>query len=619
MSAFVSPGFVLAALSCLAAPAFAQRTIDNGKTLYANKCEVCHGEYGEISNEVVPNILGQYPGYTLTQLQAFLSDDAKTARRGVSGSLKRSLLLDLSVQDIQDIVAYLNTIQYRIVGASKAEARGELEASGWWLANYAGCGNCHGDDFQGLRVRNPATGELDPGVGAPFTPKLVGLKYGYLMRQLHAYESGRRAGGLSGMKHVMAPLFQTPRMMRAIGSYAEGVHIVPIVDGDATAVEAAETPDRPELERVSTEASSKIPYVSRDGVEEVDYEKLNRIEGFRLPDSGQFRDATSVFGEDRDYTRHPMSFSTAKDGLVVIDNNTGLMWDRHLNWRWGKTVPPKGAWRPQDVFTYKDREVRRRPYHEGVQYCKDSRLAGYDDWRMPTVKEVHTIAHYASARPAIHAEYFKDTDAGIPGYGDRGKGGQWAGPLAPDHNNSAWHIGFIDGHFMGYPRGGYKTTRCVRADNNGAYFLPNFVDNGDGTVTDDVADLMWLQNGDGVLRDWEASIQYCETLEHAGYDDWKLPSNKELSSTVDLRKQRPAVDTRFFPDTDYKAYYWSRTPETRDASRNMMSETTVQPEDINIDNAQENAYFQEYMLGGNWRGPRRGLPGLARCVRYPPE
>ncbi len=61
---------------------------------------------------------------------------------------------------------------------------------------------------------------------------------------------------------------------------------------------------------------------------------------------------------------------------------------------------------------------------------------------------------------------------------------------------------------------------------------------------------------------------------------------------------------------------WSRTPETRDAFRNMMSETTIQPEDLEIDNANENAFFQSFMLGGNWRGPRR-LLGLVRCVRYP--
>jgi hypothetical protein len=368
------------------------------------------------------------------------------------------------------------------------------------------------------------------------------------------------------------------------------------------------------LTAITTNAA--IPYKDRDGIEEVDYEKLNPIQNFKLPDSGQFRETTFVFGEDRDYIRNPMSFTISPDETVVIDNNTGLMWEYRLNWQWEHTIKPQGEWRPQDVFTYKDGEPRRRPYQEGVQYCKNLILGGYDDWRMPNIKEGHTIAHYASARPAIHIKYFKDVDRGLPGYGDRGKGGMWGGPLAPDHNNSAWHIGLIDGHFMGYPRTGYKTTRCVRAENNGTYFLPEFVDNGDGTVTDNVTSLMWLQTTDSIKRDWEGSIQYCEDLVYAEHSDWKLPSNKELSSTVDLRKQKPAIDTRFFPKTDYKAYYWSRTPETRDAFRNMMSETTVQPEDKTINNAHENAFYQSYMLGGNWRGPRR-LEGLARCVRYP--
>jgi hypothetical protein len=363
-------------------------------------------------------------------------------------------------------------------------------------------------------------------------------------------------------------------------------------------------------------ALAEIPYVNRAGLEEVDYAALNPISGFRLPDSGQFRETTWVHGEDADYTRHPMDFTISNDDEIVIDNNTGLMWERHLNWQWEKTTPPKGESRPQDVFYYVDGEPRRRPYHEGVQYCKQLELSGYDDWRMPTIKEGHTIANYASARPTIHMKYFKDVYPGLPGYGDRGKGGMWGGPLAPDHNNSAWHVGFIDGHAMGYPRGGYKTTRCVRADNNGVYYLPEFVDNGDGTVTEKVADLMWVQETDGTKRDWESSIQYCEDLVFAGYDDWKLPSNKELISLADLRKQKPAIDTVFFPDTDYKAYYWSRTPETRDAFRNMMSESTVQPEDIEINNAHENAFFQTFMLGANWRGPRR-LESLARCVRYP--
>jgi cytochrome c553 len=217
----------------------AEEDIENGKVLFAQECAICHGVYGEVSNDVIPNILGQYPGYMLTQMQAFLSDDPMNSRRGIAGSLKRSILSNMSVQDIKDIVAYQGTLEYSITGASKedAQAKGELAMNGWWLANFAGCGNCHGDDQQGLRVRNPGTGELDPGVGAPFTPKLVGLKYGYIKRQLKAYETGQRAGGLSAMKHVMAPLFQTPRMLQAIGEYAKDVHVVPVVGSQQGASE----------------------------------------------------------------------------------------------------------------------------------------------------------------------------------------------------------------------------------------------------------------------------------------------------------------------------------------------------------------------------------------------
>jgi cytochrome c553 len=209
----------------------------NGQAVYEEVCATCHGAYGEVSTQVIPNILGQYPGYLLTQMAAFLADDPKEARRGIAGKLKRSILSELNVQDIQDIVAWLGTIDYKVVGASQeeAEARGELAANGWWLSNYAGCGNCHGDDYQGLRVRNPGTGELDPDIGAPFTPKLVGLKHDYLVRQLQAYQHGTRAGGMSAMKHIMAPLFQTPRMMQAIGVYADGVSVIPLVDSAAGA------------------------------------------------------------------------------------------------------------------------------------------------------------------------------------------------------------------------------------------------------------------------------------------------------------------------------------------------------------------------------------------------
>ena len=237
MTRWIAKIVVLTGVVLFSSILYAEADLSNGKAVYKQECATCHGDYGEVSNAVIPNILGQYPAYLLTQMAAFLADDPRESRRGVAGNLKRSILSGLTVEDVQDVIAYLGTIKYKIVGASKAEAesRGELATNGWWLANFAGCGNCHGDDFQGLRVRNPGTGELDPEVGAPMTPKLVGMKYEYLVRQLRAYQSGDRAGGLSAMKHIMAPLFQTPRMMQAIGVYAEAVSIVPVTDAESGA------------------------------------------------------------------------------------------------------------------------------------------------------------------------------------------------------------------------------------------------------------------------------------------------------------------------------------------------------------------------------------------------
>ena len=32
------------------------------------------------------------------------------------------------------------------------------------------------------------------------------------------------------MKHIMAPLFRTPRLIQALGEYAKGVSVVPLIE-----------------------------------------------------------------------------------------------------------------------------------------------------------------------------------------------------------------------------------------------------------------------------------------------------------------------------------------------------------------------------------------------------
>lgn len=82
-----------------------------------------------------------------------------------------------------------------------------------------------------------------------------------------------------------------------------------------------------------------------------------------------------------------------------------------------------------------------------------------------------------------------------------------------------------------------------------------FIDNGDGTVTDNCTGLMWMQsdadiNKDGIITSddkliWKDALTYCSLLWFAGYDDWRLPNIRELESLVDYSRRMPAIDPMF--------------------------------------------------------------------------
>ncbi|MDH4163517.1 MAG: DUF1566 domain-containing protein [Nitrospirota bacterium] len=96
-------------------------------------------------------------------------------------------------------------------------------------------------------------------------------------------------------------------------------------------------------------------------------------------------------------------------------------------------------------------------------------------------------------------------------------------------------------------------------------YASSYVDNGNGTISDTVAGLMWQKQDDGTAKTWEAAIAYCEglVLPVAGYSDWRLPQIKELNSLVDSSRSNPAINTTFFPSTQSTSY-WSSTSTVAD-------------------------------------------------------
>jgi hypothetical protein len=181
-----------------------------------------------------------------------------------------------------------------------------------------------------------------------------------------------------------------------------------------------------------------------------------------------------------------------------------------------------------------------------IDVCGNLDLAGYYDWRLPTQKELQLIVNYGNFNPAVDQTFFpiflEDTYP-WPYWSST------SGAL-----NDAWYMFFSDGHSWHVNYSSLNYVLCVR----GAQ-LPSddFTDNGNGTVTNSRTSLMWQKESDNVPRPLGEAIGYCESLDFAGFQDWRLPNIKELHSIVKFGNS-PAIDQTFFPDTS-KGSFWSST------------------------------------------------------------
>lgn len=124
-----------------------------------------------------------------------------------------------------------------------------------------------------------------------------------------------------------------------------------------------------------------------------------------------------------------------------------------------------------------------------------------------------------------------------------------------------------------------------------------FVDNGDGTVTDTVTGLLW-QRGDthnDTKITWQDALSYCYRCNLAGYQDWRLPNIREMESIVDLSRYDPAIDPIF---DSQPSKYWS-------------SSTCA-----DIPNKAWNVYFYIGSVESQYKGDESCY---VRCVRGGPE
>ncbi len=279
------------------------------------------------------------------------------------------------------------------------------------------------------------------------------------------------------------------------------------------------------------------------------------------------------YGQDAQYDGNQPSYTLSGDGLTVYDNNTGL--------RWIRTPDTDGD---GDLDTYD-----QLTWSEFLAYpvtLNAQNYGGYDDWHLPSIKELYSLIDFNgnvfTLTPYIDTNYF-DFAFGDTTQGERiidaqyWSSAQYVG-LTMNGDTTVFGVNFADGRIKGYPRdtgpGGVSVHYARYVSGNTDYGTNDFVDNGDGTITDLSTGLMWQKSDDGVTRNWEEALEYSENLTLSEYDDWRLPNAKELQSLVDYNKAPdatdsenigPAIDTIFEitnigseQEPEY-GYFWANT------------------------------------------------------------
>ncbi len=84
-----------------------------------------------------------------------------------------------------------------------------------------------------------------------------------------------------------------------------------------------------------------------------------------------------------------------------------------------------------------------------------------------------------------------------------------------------------------------------------------YVDNHDGTVTDETTELMWQQEDDDITKIWADAITFCDdlVLGYSDFSDWRLPTKKELITILDYETTSPAIHDIFLNTNS--GDYWS--------------------------------------------------------------
>lgn len=277
------------------------------------------------------------------------------------------------------------------------------------------------------------------------------------------------------------------------------------------------------------------------------------------------------YGQDANYLGNIPKYTNNNDGTVT-DEITGLMWQQSFDHNGDGKIDVN------DKLTYNQ---LLKMVANGVTF------AGYNDWRLPTIKEMYSLIMFSGRDTAPQTQSsehipFINNQVFEFAYGDLANGERIIDVQCATTNvyqsneveKTIFGVNFADGRIKGYGNkmhGDDKKFNYLLVRGNKNYGKNDFTDNNNETITDKATGLMWTKTDSKKAMLWQDALKYAENSNVAGYSDWRLPDAKELQSIVDYTRSpaktnSPAINPMFdcseikneAGQTDYP-WYWTGT------------------------------------------------------------
>ena len=280
---------------------------------------------------------------------------------------------------------------------------------------------------------------------------------------------------------------------------------------------------------------------------------------------------------------------------MVRDNVTGLIWEVKQ-----AKDDIKDYMNPHDsdnTYTWYDSNPETNygytgTYNDGkntemvIKQINESRFGGFGDWRLPSIKELASLAALERSLPAINQFYF------------RGIHGDWSefywSSTSYASTGYAWDVNFNYGHDLYLPKDFSHYVRAVRGGQCRSF--DHLVINADQTVTDTSTGLIWSVETSETKMIWEMALKYCETYSLADYSDWRLPEREELRSIVYYTRFYSAIDRNYFETQS--EFYWTSTSH---AYNTVNARSVLFIDGSDFHQAKDSSYFVRAVRGGQCR------------------